>query len=102
MIAGVDGKKKRGKRSAAKADAAVAQNCYPAGELRIAFDSAGDDFQLLVSIVSNDDDGQTKCREEFAKATGEPVVGPMPPTLGKRKAGKSEARKRPNTTDVTE
>ncbi len=68
--------------------------CYAQGELKVAFESDGKDSRLLASIVASSIDGQTQCRTEFEVATGEAVVGPMPPTFGDRKAAQNAVKKR--------
>ncbi len=68
--------------------------CYAQGELKVAFQSDGKDLRLLASIVASSIDGQTKCRTEFEVATGEAVVGPMPPTIGDKRAAQNAVKKR--------
>jgi hypothetical protein len=65
---------------------------YPHGEVKVAFESDGADRLLLASIVAYTIDGQTSCREEFQLATGEQVVGAMPPIFGERRAAQKSSR----------
>jgi hypothetical protein len=74
--------------------AGTESKCYAQGELKVAFESDGKDSRLLASIVALSIDGQTQCRTEFEVATGEAVVGPMPPTFGDRKAAQNAVKKR--------
>ena len=74
--------------------AGTQSKCYAQGELKVAFESDGKDLRLLASIVASSIDGQTKCRTEFEVATGEAVVGPMPPTFGDRRAAQNAVKKR--------
>jgi len=70
------------------------QFTYPHGEIKVGFETDGADRLLLASIVAYTAIGQIDGRSQFQEATGEEVVGPMPPLFGARKAAQKADREK--------